>query len=302
MKKLLLAFVLFSNFSHAKLIDKIAGAINDNIYTLSEINRVQATLPIRKEIAPFIYKKSKYTNIELLKILQNQFIIRDKLAEIGYVIGDDRVEQNIQQTEQRLRLTRSQLLSFLESNKITFNEYFELMRSAMEYSTFLQRIISPLVIITDQEVKNAYYNTTQNKKTLSFKYELVNFVINRKGLSQKDIDKLPQTLERYRKTGSIPEKFKDLVTNDMGSIVGDDLPVALNELLRVTNEKEFSRPYLADDLVHLFYLKKKDLVASEDFKKSKDRIYQQLFEKKSAQLVTDWLQREALNYYILEDL
>ena len=78
MKKLLLAFVLFSNFSHAKLIDKIAGAINDNIYTLSEINRVQATLPIRKEIAPFIYKKSKYTNIELLKILQNQFIINVK--------------------------------------------------------------------------------------------------------------------------------------------------------------------------------------------------------------------------------
>ena len=147
----------------AKLLDKVSGVINDKVFTLSEIERVQNTVDIRREIAPFIYNQPNYNKKDILNLLQNLFIIRDKLSELGYVISDDAVESRINETEKGLGLNRKELLKFLESKGISFNEYFEILREAMEYNVFNGRVIAPLVTITDQEMKNLYYKKTKNK-------------------------------------------------------------------------------------------------------------------------------------------
>lgn len=311
MKKILPAIVLALSFSaQAKVLDKVAGVINDRVFTLSEITHVQKTLSVRKEIIPFIYKKNKYTKQEILKILQNNFIIRDKLAEQGYVISDDRVEQSIQDTVNRIKQQRQdptfnkdKLLSFLSSkSNISYNEYFELTRTAIEYSTFVRSIIAPLVTVTDQEIKNFYYNNTKNKKTLSFQYDLLSFSLSAKGLSKKDLNSLPEILQTYRKTGNIPAKYKNFTTSDIGEILGEELPAKLNALLKITDENSFSKPYRTGEDVQFFFLKKKDLVNSKDFNQKKGQIREQIFSKRSDGLIQNWLSRKALDYYILENI
>ena len=80
MKKILsCALILFltHNAVNAKLIDKIAGVINEKVYSLSELQRVKSTVEARREISPLIYNKSKYSEQEVLDLLQRQFIIKD---------------------------------------------------------------------------------------------------------------------------------------------------------------------------------------------------------------------------------
>lgn len=298
----LILLFLFTFNTHAVLLDKVAGVINDKVYSLSEIVRVKETISARKEIAPFIYVKNKYTNNEILKLQQNLFIIKDKLSELGFVVSDDSVEARIKETEQRLGLRRADLLEFLKSKGISFIEYFELIREATEFNIFNRRIIAPLVNITEQEIKNYYYKMNSNNKALSFKYEIVDFYLPENKVMKEDLERLKFILEEYQKTGNLPSLYRDIETTNLGHVSDDDLPKELSKILKVTDEGTFSNPYIKSNLVHLFYVKKKDLTASQDFIAKKDSIYNSIYMERSKSITTNWFSREALNYYILENI
>ena len=302
MKTLIALLLLTSLSAQAKLLDKVAGVINDKIFTLSEIERIQKTIKFRREVSPFIFKKAKYSKAEVLKILQNQFIIKDKLSEIGYVFSDDSVDSQIRETEKQLGLTRDQLLEFLKGNGVTFNEYFELIRSAMEFNRYNRVIIAPLVTITDQEIKNYYYKLNTKNKALEFNYTVVDFTLPSNLVSKKEMKTLTNTLSIYQKTGNIPSKFKEIDTTDLGTLSDDDLSKDLSQLFRATDESSFSKPYVKDGIVHIFFLKKKDLKESKDFLSKRGFIHNKIFLERSNQISTNWFKREALNYYILENL
>ena len=296
-------FFIFPILTQAKLLDKVVGGINENIYTLSEIKRIKRTINIRKEISPFIYKKDSYSESEILSLIQKSFIIKDKLSELGFVIGDDAVESRIVETEKSLGLNRNELLQFLNTKNITFNEYFELIREAMQYSVFQRRIIAPLITITDQELKNFYYKNNSNNKVLRFKYIVVDFSLpSNKIITQLDEKKLPSVLLKYQKTGVIPEMYKDIDTSDLGNISDEDIPKELSNLLKQTDEKNFSMPYKKDGITHSFYVVEKDLVESTEFLKQKNLIYNQIFMNRSDSVSNNWFNREILNYYVINNL
>ena len=302
MKFLILLTFILSTYTHSKLIDKVAGVINDKIFTLSEVERVKNTIPVRKEIAPFIFTKDKYSNKEVLRLLQNSFIIKNKLEELGFIVSDDQVEDRINETQKQLQLSRDQLLQFLNSKGITFNEYFEILRDAMEYNIFNRRIIAPLVTITDQELKTEYYKNTKSKKTINYIYEVIDYNIKKDKLQKEDIARMPSVLEKYIENGNLPEIYSEIEMDSLGKLAGEDVPKNIRNVLRNTNEKKFSKPILIDNRYHSFYLISKKIIDSKDFLRAKEAIYNRLFMERSMKLSKNWFSREALNYYILDNL
>lgn len=300
---ILLIIIVLSINAHAKLLDKIAGVINDQVYTLSEIQRIQDTIEARREISPMIYTQKKYTSFEILKLLQRNFIIKDKLTAMGFVMSDDNVESRILDTERRLGLTRQDLLNFLKSKNITFNEYFELIREAMELNVFNSRVIAPLVSITEPEIKNYYYKVFSNKRnTLSFKYYVLDFFLPENRIIKDDIKRMPQILAEYQKTGNIPSIYKNIETNDLGNLTDEDLPKELSSILKQTQEGNFSQAYIKNGMVHIFFLKKKDMTESNDYLEKKEMLHNQLFVEKSKSIFESWFGKESKNYFIQENI
>lgn len=296
--------LLFSINIHAesKLLDKVAGVINDKIFTLSEVNRVKKTLPFRSEIAPFIYNKKSYSENELLLLLQHNFIIKDKLAELGYVISDDSVESRIIETEKSSGLNRTELHAYLKTKGISYDEYYELIREAMEFNIFNSRIIAPLVSLTDQELKNYYIAKFSQGKALTFKYSLVDFTIDASKVDVNDYRKFQESLTVYRKTGNLPSEYSDLTTNDLGSMTDEDLPKNIKETLKTSEQGKFSKPLLIDNTLHTFFITKKEIVDSEDFLSKKNYIYNQLFMERSGDILNTWFSKESLSYYLISNL
>ena len=295
-------FIFLSTNTYSTLLDKVAGVINDNVYTLSEISRVQKTLKVRQTIVGFIYKSTKLSKQQILTLLQNNFIVKDKLSEMGFVISDDAVDSRINESLKGMNYSRAELIRFLKGNGITYNEYYELIREAMEHQVFQRRIIAPLVTITDQEIKNLYYKLNKNNKALSFKYKVVNFSLPKNKILKEDLSRLPAILENYRRTGNIPAIYSDIATNDLGQVSDEDLPSQLSSILRKTDEKTFSKQYIKDSMVHIFYVSEKDLVESNEFLKQKPALHNAIFTKRSDKLSASWLSRESLNYYILRNI
>ncbi len=305
MKILLLILILGQSFAFAqdpksseKLLDKIVAVINTKVISLSEIRRVEETLAARQEVSPMVYTEKTYDQKKLLDVLIRSFIIRDKINAQGYVINDDAVESRIKMTEERLGLKRADLLTFLKSKKLTFEEYFEIIRETMEYNIFAQRVIAPLISVTEQEIKNEYYRRNSANNALSFKYNLVDFYISEAKLTSKNEDKFLAVLKDYQLTGKLPAEYSELESNNLDNLNEDGLSKDLAKVLKSTSEGSFSKAISLNGYLHVFYVQKKDLVESQDFAKAKDEIQNSIFMEKGKSVTSNWFDREYSNYYI----
>ena len=281
-----------------KLLDKIVAVVNTRIVSLSEINRMEDTLPARKEISPVVYSENKYKTKDLLDIIIKSFIIRDKINAQGYVINDDAVESRIKMTEERLGLRRADLLNFLKTKNLSYEEYFEIIRETMEYNVFASRIIAPLISVTEQEIKNEYYRRNSANNALSFKYKLVDFYVSESDLVDKNEKRFVEVLKDYQLTGKLPEEYKELETNNLENLNEDSISKDLKKILKTTSEGSFSRASSIGGYLHVFYVQKKDLVESQDFLKFKEQIQNDIFMNKGKSVTANWFDREFSNYYI----
>lgn len=271
---------------------------DDQIITLSQIQRIQDNVLARKNISPMLYRKNNYSNQDLINLTIRSFLIREKLSKIGYVISDDQVESQIKSTEERLKLTRESLLEFLEGNNLTFEEYFEITRNTIEFNIFISKVIYPLISITEQEVKNFFYKENISNKTLSFQYSLVDFYIDRKKVTKNMLNNFQTVLKQFQIDGTLPKDFADIETNILGEVNEDGLTALLKNVLKSTNEGSFSIPVLIGDDYHVFFVKKKDLTESHLFQKAKENIKLKLYESLSKKVTSLWLEREKNKHYI----
>lgn len=298
MKKLIITLLFVSFSSQAKLIDKIVAVVDDNIITKSQVDRIKNTVLPRRNILPSVFDKNAFSEQEVVQIIIEKFLIRSHLSEVGYIISDDQVESRIKETEKAMGISRREILQFLESNGMTFDEYFELVRESDETNIFNLKIIKPLISITDQEIKNAFYNKYAKKESLTLKFDLVDFYFPNLNLTKNLKKELPNILEIYQKTGNIPSELKNMETNVLGQVTEEGLNPELRNTLVKTQKGKFSSPIRIGGVWHVFYIKERDLVESDLFNKKKNEMSQILFLEKSEEIKNVWFQKERNKHFV----
>ena len=298
MKLIIFISAVFCTNLNAKLLDKTVAVVNDQPILLSQVKRMSQNIDARRNISPQIYSNSKYSLKDLIKIKIQGTLIKEKLTEVGYIISDEQVEAQIQATENRLGLNREALLNFLRSNNFSFDEYFELIRSSIEHNLFISRIIQPLLSISEQDVKYHYYKKFSKKKRLNFKYELVDFYISEKQITKAQVGRLSSILTQFQRTGILPKEFSSIMTNDLGELSESDLNTSLRNVIGTAEEGTFSRPIKIRGDYHVFFVKKKDLVESDDFLRLKGQIRAEIFQKLIKSVSASWFKSQAEKHYI----
>ena len=295
---LALLLLLCGQSAQSALLDKIVGTFNDKIITLSQIQRMKKTIKARGNISPNIFKRSNYSHRELVELSIQKFLIREKLSQIGHIIDNPQVDGHIKMVERQNGLNRKTLLAFLKKNGLNFDEYFELVRESIEYNLFATKIISPLISVTDQDVKNAFYKENMKDKTLSFRYSLVDFSLERHLVDKKMLKQFQSVLKKFQSNGTLPKKFSKLETTVIGDLTEENLTKQIKEELKKTNEGSFSSPVLIGDDYHVFFVKKKDLIESEIFTKVKKKFRQALMQKSEERMIQDWVKREKSSHHV----
>jgi peptidyl-prolyl cis-trans isomerase SurA len=293
-------FTLFflQSFAQAKILDKISAIVDDNIITLSQVTRINKSLAIKKNVAPMIYDKPSFTNEEVIEISIKKFLIRSKLTELGYSITDDQVEAQIKANEKRLNVDRKALMTFLKQQGSTFDEYFETLREAIEYSYFINRVISPTIAISEQDVKNSYFKKNVKDSRMNFKYTLIDYSIGKDITPKLEKGKMEDVVRQYRINGILPESFSTLTSTNLEDITEEGISAELKTLLKQTDEGSATAVITINGQHHIFYVTKKDLVESEAFTKQKDKIRDELFEVAVKNEASTWFERERNKHYI----
>ena len=290
---------LFNNSIFARQLDKVALVVNDTAFTLSQLKRIQDSINVRRNVSPLVYNKTQFELSEIAEKLINRQVIKAKLSEIGYSIGDDYVEDQIKQNEKKLGVNRQALIQFLNQQGFNFDEYFETIREAIEYSIFIQRVISPIIAITDQEVKNTYFKKYSGSAKMNFKYSLTDYSINK---DNSNSIKFASAIADFKKTNIITEEFKDFSSTNLDEITEEDISNEISQALKSVGEGEFTKPFMLNGKLHVFYVQKKDLVESSQYQKEKEKIRNELFEKAVLLETSSWLVRERTKHFIKNNL
>jgi peptidyl-prolyl cis-trans isomerase SurA len=302
MKKYTLLLALLSTqVAQAKLVDKVVAIFNSKVLTLSQIERILTNLPARKNVSPQIYNKEKMSDKDIVNLIIRNNMIREKLVAIGYNVTDEQVEEQIKSTEKRLGLGRPELLKFLSTNNLTFDEYFEIIRETIEFNIFSSRVIAPLISVTEQQIKNTYYNRYLGNKTVSFKYGLTDYSIPG-NLSGEDSKLFKESIAKYHTSGIIPDSLRTIETNQLENLSEDGLTPELIKELKVTDEGAFTKVVDLNGTKHIFFVKKKDLMESEQYIQSKERIRNELFEESAKNITNVWFDRESPKHFIKYNL
>lgn len=283
--------------SEAKLIDKTIAIVNSDIFTLSEAKRTLDNYKARKNISPQLYENENPNIADSVENFIRSQLIRKNLEKIGFIISPAQVEDQINQTQKNLQVNREELLKFLSSNDLNYEEYFQITKETIEFNIFLARIIKPLIKITDFELKNKFSNNTNlSHDTQSF--HLVDFYLDKKLITNSTLKNLREDLINFQKDGSLPEHLKTIETNVLNDIKEDGLSNEIKNALKGKNVNDFSEPILIGNQYHLFFIKKKKIVESEKFANAKMQLEQELFIQKSKEVITKWIKQEKEKYFI----
>ncbi len=291
------------SFSHAKLLDKIIAVVDTEIYTLSDVQAVLKNYPARQEIAALVYPETE-NNIEgVINHFIHRDLIRSKLAEMNIILSDDSVNQLIQENAKRMNTNKEALYSYLATKGLSSQEYFELAKELREFMIFINLHVRVNVSISEYQIKNEFLKQNQDNKTLAFKYQLVDFSISSSKIKDKaHLELFLEAVKDLESGKTLPSEFESLATNNLGEISEDGLDKNLKDLLKKTDEKSFSSPYLLDKNYHVFFVEKKELVESEFYLQEKNAIHEKLYKEQMDELIKNWFIKEKKKHHVVISL
>ncbi len=285
---------------HAELLDKIYGVFNDKILTLSDAKRIQGELEARAEVAPMVYGPEIKELEDVREIFFKQNIIRHTLDSYGYELTDSVIEDRIAGIEKSQGITRDDLIGFLQERDLNYETYFELIKLSMEYSYFTNKIIAPLISVSNQEIKNAFYKHFPNERSVSFRFDIVDIVLPEEILKIYSYQQLIEILTKYKETAMLPEALRDMEANRIDDVESDNLSEELAELLAKTPINSFSETIKMNGQLHIFYIENKQSTPSSVFNDNKETLNQMVSMSKAKNVEKNWFEINKENFYIKE--
>lgn len=297
---------VISSSAHAAwtLIDRIEASVNGSIIFNSDLDQWRTQLPLRSQLDPLFAhselskKETRASNDEII-----QFLINEKLISLAFPVTDSEVDQKINSIQAMNKISRAQLKSALEEQGFRFEDYFELIRSSASKETLIDREIRAKVTISEDDLKNHYYNQQKRDNAASFQYHLR--LIRISGDQYKSLDMFQQqaklALESI-KAGTPFEEVAKRYSDDDSAQAGGDLGVLSEDLISkvlLPHVKKLKigevSPLIPFNSGKVFLiLKLSDIISSDQdqYQKAREEIRARLYTAEYRHQIQLWIERQ----------
>lgn len=143
-----------------KLVDRIVGVINDDVITLSDLEK--AAKPYVGQADSDEKKKQLYKDI--LDQLVAEQLIQQQVTEAKISVGEDEVDRAIKDIGRQNNLTEDDLRAAIESRGMSMGQYREDLKKQLVRMKIVDLKVRSRVTISDGEVKAEYDRATALEK------------------------------------------------------------------------------------------------------------------------------------------
>ncbi|MBF0621670.1 MAG: peptidylprolyl isomerase [Magnetococcales bacterium] len=156
----LLFFVLSATSVQARMADRIVAVVDDDVVTQTEVEAMA-----RGAIERMGAKLDKGAYRLILKKALDQLVMQrlraQKAQTYGIEVTESEVDQLMRQVARKNQMTLAGLKSALEMDSVDMDLYREELRDQVIKRQLVQKVIRPLVTVSDQEIADLYQLTNK---------------------------------------------------------------------------------------------------------------------------------------------
>jgi len=285
----------------AEVIDRIVAIVNNDIITLSDLNK--STQGYKNNILSSqnsdARKKELITQLEsdMLGQLVENVLTLQEAQKYNIKVLDQDIDNAVENFKKTNNLDDERLKKGLAAEGLTLEDYRNKMKDQIRQSMLVNRAVRSKIIITDEEI-SAYYNDHKDQFTGIKKFRLQNILIQNEQDIQTVVTQLKDKasfsqLAREYSIGSNASEGGELGLFDISSF-SDDIRNAIQDL----KKGQFTQVLKTGNAYQIIYVDDIIMEGSQTVEQAKEKIQNILFRAQGEKQFKEWMEALKKNAHI----
>ncbi len=271
---LLLLMLIFVGHSQAKIIERVVARINDEIITLTELEKTYRELK-----SAFLGEGRLPSKRELLeRMIENRLLLQEAKRE-GIKVSEGEVQENIERVKAGF-LSEKAFEMALEREGITIEDLEKRYREELMIKKLIDKEVKPEVEVTKKEIRDYYEkNKRRFRKEERVKMRHILF------------EDYSQSLKAWNKIKSGVDFEEVAKRGHLGSFKRGQLDRKIEEAAFTLKEGEISQIVKTEAGYHIIKLEKKEEARLKKLSEVKEEIRNILSSQKMEQKIKEYLKK-----------
>lgn len=266
MKKLAMC-ALFGAILNANIIDGIAIKVDGNIITLYEITQLQKSQNLPKDKA--------------IDTLINEKLKENEIKRLGIKVDDERVDNEINSIAMANKITRAELESALQKQKINLDTYKAELKEHIINRELMQRILQTNSALASESDLQTFYEKNKNDFKIPTKVKVTSYVSN------SDVE-----LQRFLQN---PLLLNPSIQSKDEEIDIRTLPAQVMGIFLDTPIKNFTPVLNSGSTLIVFFIKEKDGWEVLPFESAKSMVMQKYSQTRESEILNEYFTKVKAN-------
>lgn len=296
-------------------LEAIVAIVGDELVLLSEVQKaVQVVSSGQSKVDGFGVIVGGSIEVadaqSLFEQLINEKVLAIKVKEFGLQVTDEELETEFDNNLKQQNLSKEKFLEILANEGETYENYMEVFRRQLETRRLIGRSIRGGISVTDDEVKNFYFQQPNvNKKQQRVRLSSLVISVSDSLTEAQKSEKLNR-VEKVKQEVSHPNKVSIEDFNKLIKLYSDDFEIGKSEgvlepkpidaLPALVQEKLLAKPVIGEVIgpiklgsTYFFFQYLESIYdSSDEFEKKKDYWKNMLLETKTNERLLDFIKIE----------
>ncbi|MGZ3722062.1 MAG: peptidylprolyl isomerase [Bdellovibrionales bacterium] len=303
LRNLVLCLIAMSASAHAKPVDKIVAIVNDQLVTMSDVEKFKKKL-----------QTGGLVDDALLKLTDTQALLKDKTALLNQLVDEklidsevkrknmevtiERVEQEIRSIAQNNNISRQQLTSALTAKGVNLSQYQDFIKTSLERQGLIEKEVTSKIRISDEDISSYYLAKKGPSASQTFEYTLSHILLNPKnaGGDEAALNRA-KTVEEKIKSGQSFEKLAEQYSEDgnftkggaLGTFTAGEMNKEIEQAVRKVGAGETTGIVKTAQGYQIIKVNKKTLISDPKLEEEKENIRRVLYAEAFKRQFRLWL-------------
>ncbi len=282
-------------------MDRIIAIVNDDIITLKEAEK---HVRVEKE-GRFVSINEYLTNLRLqekIDLLIDDVLIRQQAKRLKIDVEEKEVEAIIENIKKQYLIDDAELKQKLREDNISYEDFKSGLRSNVLKSRLLNRVISPEVNVTEQDLRQYYDKHKEEFIDEEYRLQQI-FVSGQRPDGQKRAAEAYKLLQEGKSFEDVVKDFSDdtkssAAGGDIGFVKKVDLIPQLREVAGFLAVGVYSSIITTPYGFHILKLIEKKKGETITFEMAKDTINEKVVQEESEKRYKDYIVKLRKGSYI----
>ncbi len=300
---------LIPSSSSAEIVDRIVAIVNDEVITLSDLNKASKPLLQQMESNPSSDQLPRELQHELLQQLINKKLEEQEVARLKISVTQEEIDGFIEAMKTDYRLTDNDLMADLANQGLTMEEFREQIKELLQRRKLIEREVEAKITITDKELKD-YYDGHMDEYGDHGKVRIQHILLTvPENATERDIKKVREMGESILKSiregsdfGEMARKYSEALSAENGGNLDflkiAEIPSYLKEILLQLQLGEVSDVVQTPIGLQIIKLVDWEKNAVNNFEDVKDEIYRKLLTEEINRRYVAWSKQLRDSSYI----